>query len=193
MCFKVFSKSPIGFNGFQNMFQRVFKISNRFQWFSHHEFQSVFKFPHMFQWFSNDVFQSVFKMSCHVIMWIHLIMWLLSYFYVELRWILDFSLHFESQADNFLFFFISVDETLNIVTSILRMFNINLGFHKSNYFNKSPIGFNGFHIMCFKVFSKSPLGSNGFPNNAFQIVFKISTRFQWFSKWCVSNCFQNVS
>ena len=33
MCFKVFSKFPIGFNSFQNdVFQSVFKIPHRFQW-----------------------------------------------------------------------------------------------------------------------------------------------------------------
>ena len=44
VCFKVFSKFLIAFNGFQMMCFKVFsKISHRFQWFSNYVFQSVFK------------------------------------------------------------------------------------------------------------------------------------------------------
>ena len=51
-------------------------------------------------------------------------------------------------------------------------------------FQKFPIGFNDFQIVCFTVFS----------NNVFQSVFKNPHRFQWFSNCmfskCVSKCFQ---
>ena len=61
-----------------------------------------------------------------------------------------------------------------------------------------------FKMMCFKVFSKFPIGFNGFQNDVFQSVFKMvsmvfkmmcskvfSKWFEWFSKLCVSKCFQN--
>ena len=67
----MFSKFPIGFNGFQIMcFKSVFKKFpidfNDFQMmcfteFSNNVFQSVFKIPHRFQWFSNCVFKMSFK------------------------------------------------------------------------------------------------------------------------------------
>ena len=59
MCFKVFSKFLMGFNVFQNcVFQSVFKIPHRFQWFSKLCVSKCFqKFPIGFNGFQNYVFQ----------------------------------------------------------------------------------------------------------------------------------------
>ena len=51
---------------FNCVFQTVFKIPHRLQWFSNDVFQSVFRSPHWFQWFSNNMFQSVFKIPPQV-------------------------------------------------------------------------------------------------------------------------------
>ena len=66
MCFKVFSKFPIGFNGFQNdVFQSVFKIPHKFSMvftmmcFNIH----VFKIPHRLQQFFNDHVSKCFQNS----------------------------------------------------------------------------------------------------------------------------------
>ena len=60
MCFKVFSKFPIGFNAFQSdVFQKCFQ--NGFNAFQNDVFQKCFQ--NGFNAFQNDVFQSVFKIS----------------------------------------------------------------------------------------------------------------------------------
>ena len=72
MYFKVFSKFPIGFSGFQIVFSKcVSKCFQKspigFKVFSNYVFKNVFKIPHdgfqivHFKVLSNNVFQSVFK------------------------------------------------------------------------------------------------------------------------------------
>ena len=85
MCVKVFSKFPIGFNGFQMLHMKVFskcvskcfqKSHNSFNGFQmmcfkvfskfpigFNDFQIVFKIPHKFQWFSIASFK-VFPKLC---------------------------------------------------------------------------------------------------------------------------------
>ena len=54
ICFKLFSKFPIGFKGFQIM---CFKIFLRFQWFSNDLFQTVFKIPQIMCFIGFNGFQ----------------------------------------------------------------------------------------------------------------------------------------
>ena len=160
---------------FNCVFQSVFKIPCRLQWFSNNVFQSVFRSPHWFQWFSNNVFQSVFKIPPQV---------------SKCFQIMCFKVFSKFPTDFSVFKWCAYKCFQNVFQSVLQ---------------KSHNSFNGFQMMCFKVFPNShrfQWFSNCFQNSpqvsmvfncVFQSVSKIMYRFQSVQMMCLKVFLKCVS
>ena len=183
VCFKVFQKSPICFNGFQIVcFQimcfKVFsKISHRFQWFSCFQFMSFKVFSKFLIGFNG------FHIKCFKVF---------SKFPIGFN---DFQM---------MCFRVFSNNVFQSVSKISHRFQSVFKWCVSKCFQKSPIGFNDFQIVCFKVFSNYvfqsffknlPQVSKCFQIMSFKVFSKFLIGFNGFHIMCFkvfSNCvFQN--